>query len=46
MEHCTSGTLIALNQAKRPGCYLARSAPSDVARVTLSRTAWVGSGRW
>src|SRR6201992_3469081 len=27
------GTLMALNQQKRPGCYLARSNPNDVARV-------------
>ena len=29
----TSGVLIALNQAKRPGCYLHRSHPNDVARA-------------
>ncbi|MEM9167082.1 MAG: phosphoenolpyruvate carboxykinase (GTP) [Planctomycetota bacterium] len=28
-----SGTFIRLNQDKRPGCFLARSHPSDVARV-------------
>ncbi len=28
-----SGTLIRLNEKKRPGCYLARSHASDVARV-------------
>ncbi len=29
----TKGTAIRLNQKKRPGCYLFRSHPSDVARV-------------
>src|ERR1044071_4275597 len=28
-----SGTLTRLNAQKRPGCFLARSHPSDVARV-------------
>lgn len=28
-----SGTLIKLNEKLRPGCYLARSSPGDVARV-------------
>jgi len=29
----TTGSFIALNQAKRPGCYLHRSNPNDVART-------------
>src|SRR5438045_2451524 len=28
-----SGTLTRLNEKKRPGCFLARSHPSDVARI-------------
>ncbi|MDX2116210.1 MAG: phosphoenolpyruvate carboxykinase (GTP) [Planctomycetota bacterium] len=32
-EMVAGGTFIRLNQQKRPGCFLARSHPSDVARV-------------
>ncbi|HET9449302.1 MAG TPA: phosphoenolpyruvate carboxykinase, partial [Aggregicoccus sp.] len=32
-ECVQAGTLMPLNQEKRPGCYYARSNPNDVARV-------------
>src|SRR2546425_6068011 len=32
-EMVSSGTFTKLNHRKRPGCFLARSHPSDVARV-------------
>ena len=32
-EACQKGVLIKLDQEKRPGCYLHRSNPNDVARV-------------
>ena len=32
-EMIASGTLIRLNEQKRPGCFLARSDPDDVARM-------------
>ena len=34
-EMVASGMLIELDQQKRPGCFLARSDPDDVARMAL-----------